>query len=108
MGDPVTLYMPSHPYVWFPPNAAAMSVDRLEMVGCGRADCAHTGADYAGYWIPALVQKQGRWLAGVRRMTSIYESVLANNRAVVVDDLSSAEGKPLMPGVQVPEHMMAV
>lgn len=108
VGDPVTLYMPSDPYIWFSPSVAYMTFDKLEMVGCGRTDCAETGADYAGYWVPSGLRPEGRWIGGVKRMTSIYETVLANNRSVVADDLSSMAGKPLLPGVQVPERMPAV
>ncbi|HWH07234.1 MAG TPA: hypothetical protein VNU47_01770 [Candidatus Paceibacterota bacterium] len=105
IGDPVTLYMPSHPYVWFSPDVTFMSFDNQTVVGCGRTDCAHTGADYAGFWVPAGVKREGRWIAGVKPMISIYQTVLATNGAVVANDVSDMSEMPLLPGVRIPESL---
>ncbi len=51
IGDPITLYTPNGDYVR-PSYAIVYSENPLQIVGCGRSDCADTGADYAGFWLP--------------------------------------------------------
>ena len=105
VGDPVTLYMPSDPYHWFPSGTAFMSFDRQAIVGCMR--CADTGADCGGFWIPSCTRRDGKWIGGVKRIPSLYETALANGGIAVAEGISSAADMPTLPGVQVPERVLA-
>jgi len=51
-GDPITLYTPLRKDFSPPDYAVVYSQDPLLLVGCGRPDCAETGADYGGIWVP--------------------------------------------------------
>lgn len=51
IGDAVTLYSPNKKYE-VPEHTIVYSQDPLRLVGCMRGNCADTGADQSGFWIP--------------------------------------------------------
>ena len=64
IGDYLTLYTPAKKDFVIPEYAVVYSKDPLQLVGCQRTDCAETGADYCGEWLPP---------GEVRRFTSTLE-----------------------------------
>ena len=52
IGDPITLYTPSNKNFKIPEYAIVYNKKPLQLVGCLRWDCAETGGDRAGFWIP--------------------------------------------------------
>lgn len=51
IGEPITLYSPRQDFQ--PPEyAVAYRTNPLQLVGCLRWNCAMTGADRAGFWLP--------------------------------------------------------
>lgn len=103
VGDPITLYVPSDPFRWIPPHAAIYSLEHMEIVGCGRTDCAESGVDYRGNWVPSKTQREGRWVGGVQRRVDLLQQMLENGeREIVINDLSRA---PTLPGCIIPERM---
>jgi hypothetical protein len=79
IGDPVILYSPEKDFV-VPVHAVHYSEDPLQLVGCLRWDCADTGGDRAGFWMPP-----GR----VHRVPSAFELLMGSDDsdAVVIADL---------------------
>lgn len=78
---PITLYTPK----WssdFPIPAGAVVYDTkpLQVVGCGRIDCADTGADYAGFWVP---NENGH--GHVRRFRSLLEEAMQTGQGAICD-----------------------
>ena len=51
IGNPITLYIPSD-NSQIPEHAVVYNKERLQLVGCLRRNCADTGADRAGFWLP--------------------------------------------------------
>lgn len=51
IGDPVTLYTPLENFK-IPEHAVINNEKPLQLVGCLRWNCADTGADCAGFWLP--------------------------------------------------------
>ena len=84
IGDPVTLYTPTKPDFSVPEHAIVYSENPLQLVGCLRMNCAESGADRAGFWIPG---EDGK--GSVERVATPFELVMATGRGVVVNDLSS-------------------
>lgn len=75
------------------------------MVGCGRPDCAESGADYCGYWEPIPEKVDGRFVAGVRRFPSALERAMSSGEMVIVGDLlDRAETRPSRV-VTLPEYL---
>ena len=70
VGDPVTLYTPSDDFQ-APQHAVVYNSEPLQLVGCLGWNCADTGADRAGFWLPGENGK-GR----VRRVPTAYEAIL--------------------------------
>lgn len=52
VGDPVTLYTPMKEDFIVPKHAVIYKKDPLQLVGCLRWDCADTGVDRSGFWVP--------------------------------------------------------
>ena len=52
VGDPVTLYSPRNKSFVPPEHAAVYNDEPLQLVGCLGWNCADTGADRAGFWVP--------------------------------------------------------
>jgi len=52
IGNPITLYTPRNKDFEVPEHAVVYNEDPLQLVGCLRWDCAQTGADRAGFWLP--------------------------------------------------------
>lgn len=109
VGDPITLYTPKSekdiergfdamqkrgqiefPFVieeglGFPlPDLAVVYQQKpLQVVGCLGWDCADTGADRAGFWMPG---ENGKGM--VRRVRTAFEEILAGRPFVITGDLS--------------------
>jgi len=83
IGDSVTLFSPRDDGFKLPEHAVIYRDNPLQLVGCLRWDCAATGADRAGFWLPS---KNGRGY--VRRVQSPYEALLATGvpSAVIISD----------------------
>jgi hypothetical protein len=81
IGDPVTLYIPEPTYV-APEYAVRFHEDPRCLVGCLGWNCASTGADRQGFWMPP-----GR----VKRIPSPIEMLMSSGdegKVVIVEDLS--------------------
>ncbi|NTW88760.1 MAG: hypothetical protein HGB26_06475, partial [Desulfobulbaceae bacterium] len=78
IGDPVTLYSPSKGFE-IPEYAVRYSEDPLRLVGCLRWDCADSGIDRSGFWMPP---------GEVMRVMSPIEQVLATGTAAIVSDVN--------------------
>lgn len=89
IGDPITLYFSSKPDFVVPDHAVVYNEQTKELVGCLRMDCASTGADRAGFWLP---DEQGH--GHVERTTSIYAMAAQSGRPVAVNDLSDPTEVP--------------
>lgn len=76
VGDYITLYTPSNPKFKIPEGTVVYSKNPLRLVGCQRADCAETGADYCGIW-----EAPGK----VKRFPSALERALATGKPVVMN-----------------------
>lgn len=84
IGDPITLYTPSNKDFKVPGHAIIHNKDPLQLVGCLRWDCAETGADRAGFWVPP---------GNVQRVPTAFEIIMADVKEgddgiVCVGDLS--------------------
>lgn len=69
IGNPITLYSTRKDDFKVPNHASIYKEDPITLVGCGRTDCADTGADYAGTWIPP---------GKVKRTPSMIEQSMAD------------------------------
>ena len=70
IGDPITLYTPEGNFRvsdWM----VTYSKKPLQLVGCLGLDCADTGADRAGFWVPG---EDGN--GQVKRVPTAYEAFL--------------------------------
>jgi hypothetical protein len=83
IGDPVTLYG-SVSGEGLLGDATPYSEDPKFFVGCLRWNCAQTGADRAGFWLPSNTGK-----GYVKRTRSLFEMALQSD-VVVVNDLSDS------------------
>ncbi len=70
IGDPITLYTPRDGFQ-IPDHAVVYREEPLQLVGCLGSNCADTGADRAGFWLPGENGK-GR----VQRVKAAYEGIL--------------------------------
>ena len=82
-GDPITLYSPTKNDFVKPEHAVVYQENPLQLVGCMRWECAHTGADRAGFWkMPGEVQ----------RLLSPIEQVLMGGKDMVfVEDVGDRQ-----------------
>lgn len=71
IGDPVTLYTPQGDFK-IPEYAVINNEKPLQLVGCLRWNCADTGADRAGSWLPNNDDK-----GYVHRIPTAYERILS-------------------------------
>ncbi|MFN3188569.1 MAG: hypothetical protein ACK42D_03465 [Candidatus Paceibacteria bacterium] len=81
VGDPVTLYIPQESYK-VPEHAVRYDADERCLIGCLGWDCADTGADRQGFWLPP-----GKVVLAV----SPFEMIMAgksHGQPVVYGDLS--------------------
>jgi len=90
-GQPVTLYTPREKDFKVPEHAVIYSEDPLQLVGCLGWNCASTGGDRAGFWVPSGDPKiKGK----VRRVMTPIEQCFAQfacgeDGVVVVGDISN-------------------
>jgi len=94
IGDPITLYTPTESNFKIPDHAVVHKQDPLQLVGCLGWDCALSGIDRAGFWVP---RDDGKGC--VRQVPSPLEIILnakTTQNVVIIDDLTSMgkAGKP--------------
>jgi hypothetical protein len=75
IGDQITLYSTNSNDFKAHEDSVIYDKKNLSYVGCPRRDCAETGADYCGIWIPP---------GKVYRQTSVIELALANPGCAVL------------------------
>jgi hypothetical protein len=86
IGDPVTLYIPQESYQ-VPGHAVRYDKDERRFVGCLGWNCACSGADRQGFWIPP--GKVYRVPSPIEmHMLEMLMSSGNDDKAVVVRDLS--------------------
>lgn len=78
IGDPITLYTPDENFK-APEYSVVYKNDPLQLVGCLRWDCAESGADRIGFWLPP---------GKVEKIMSPIEQCFRSGQSVVVMDLS--------------------
>jgi hypothetical protein len=79
IGDPVTLYSAKR---GFKSPEYAVRYGRHQFIGCLSMDCAETGGDRSGFWIPGDDGK-GR----VMRVLSPLEQAMMSNDTVMISDI---------------------
>ncbi len=79
IGNPVTLYSPTDPQK-VPPHAVRYCDNPLQLVGCLGWNCADTGADRSGFWMPDGKTGKGH----VERVISPLEEVFSPKSPGVV------------------------
>lgn len=84
IGDPITLYTPFGDFK-IPEHAVVYNRNPLQLVGCLGWNCAETGADRAGFWLPGE-GGNGR----VQRVPTVFEAILGAKEPsmIIVGDLS--------------------
>ena len=85
IADPVTLYTPSKATFKKPDHAVVYRKHPLQLVGCLRWDCAQTGGDRSGFWLPG---EDGH--GAVTKVMSPIEQVMATGKSVFVSDIADA------------------
>lgn len=85
IGDLVTLYTPKNNGFQIPEGAKKYSDNPTRLVGCLKWECAETGADRAGFWMPP---------GKVERIPSPLEIVMQSEGAVIYNDLTDPNEKP--------------
>ena len=78
IGSPVTLYTPALGFVP-PDDAVVFSTEPLRLVGCLGWDCAHSGADRGGFWLPG---EDGKGY--VMRVPTIFERMFCGGEPSMV------------------------
>jgi hypothetical protein len=83
IGDPVTLYISRKPSFEIPEHAVIHETEPLQLVGCLGWNCADTGADRAGFWMPG---EDGK--GKVQRVPTAYERMMGSGvpRVVITSD----------------------
>ena len=74
IGDFITLYSPSKEFE-IPTWVVIYKKEPLQLVGCQRTDCADSGSDYCGTWIPPGI---------VHRQQSGIEAALSNPESIIL------------------------
>lgn len=87
VGSPVTLYLASTSFK-VPDYAVRYSGDESCLVGCLRWNCADTGADMCGHWVPP---------GKVERCLSPIELALGGNMVLVPDLSQYPNGVSIIP-----------
>lgn len=88
IGSPITLYIPKDTFE-VPDYAVSYTEGESKaLVGCLGWECAHTGGDRAGFWLP---DDEGK--GHVYRVPTAIEAVMANGgkSAVFISDISDIE-----------------
>lgn len=82
IGDPITLYTPKDDFQ-VPEYTVIYREKPLQLVGCLGWDCADTGADRAGFWLPGENRKGRVW-----RVQTALEAILGAEvpSMVIVND----------------------
>lgn len=89
VGSPVTLYSPKDKDFKIPDHAVVYKKkDPLQLVGCLGWNCAHTGGDRAGFWMPG---NDGKGV--VERVPTAWEAVMASggNSVMIISDLNDRQ-----------------
>jgi hypothetical protein len=80
IGDPVTLYSPAKADYKVPEYAVWHDKKEKQLVGCLRWECADTGMDRAGFWLPP---------GKVERVPTAVEMIFAagGKKGLIINDL---------------------
>lgn len=72
-----------------PDHAVILNAKARILVGCPRPECADTGSDYAGFWVPTMEKRSDRWIGGVQPFPSAIEMATESEERelVSIDDL---------------------
>lgn len=99
IGEPITLLSPMHPELFELPLGGVVYSDNplLQVVGCLRWECAVSGADRAGFWLPDTNGK-----GHVVRVPTAYEMIMnAKEPSMVVisntGDMNEAMNPKIIP-----------
>lgn len=84
IGNPVTLYTPAENYK-IPEHAVICGSNPIRLVGCLGWNCADSGVDRAGFWIPP---------GKVHRVASPLEIALSSGKGVIVSNLGDPQCQP--------------
>lgn len=87
IGDPVTLYVAGESCK-IPEHAVRLKEDPRRLVGCLGFDCAETGADRQGFWVPPGRVEQMD--SPIDVLFKMFESGDDSEHIVIVDDLSNS------------------
>lgn len=100
IGDPVTLYSPPMKEFQIPQYAVIYSEVPLRFIGCLGWDCADTGADRSGFWLP---DENGKGF--VYRVPTIYEKIFETKgpSVMIIDDLGDRRETMSFRSVRRPE-----
>lgn len=84
IGNPITLYTPKQNDFKIPDYAVIYSENPLQLVGCLGWNCAITGADRAGFWVPG---EDGKGC--VERVQTVFEAMFNAKvpDAIIINDL---------------------
>lgn len=78
-GDPVTLYTPLNKNYQPASGVVTYRQEPRLFVGCLRRNCANSGMDRSGFWVPP---------GQVLRVMSPFEMVIATDEVVIIGDLT--------------------
>jgi hypothetical protein len=96
VGDPITLYSPRDTNFVSTEGAVTYSTEPLRLVGCLRWDCAQTGADRAGFWLP-----DGDGKGHVRRVPTAFEQLFGGQLEGSMELVASSDPSQNQPTRQV-------
>lgn len=87
IGDAITLYSPvNEDELKIDDSFVVYIKDPLQLVGCLRPNCAETGGDRAGFWVPP---------GEVHRVQTAFGALMgdASAKAVIINDVQSSNSK---------------
>lgn len=84
IGEPITLYTPRSDFQ-VPEHAVVYNKEPIQLVGCLSGNCAETGIDRAGFWMPGENGKGSVW-----RVPTVLEVILGAKEpsAMIISDPS--------------------
>lgn len=86
IGDPITLYSPDKKEEFkLKEHAVVYNEEKMQVVGCLRWNCADTGGDRAGFWMPPGI---------VQRVPTAFEMLISTGAtAMICHDVSDPNSK---------------
>lgn len=87
-GEPITLYSPSKKDFQVPDGAVVYSKEPLLLVGCLGWNCAETGGDRSGFWVPP---------GKVHRVASMFEMLMGQGSPEILICNNLSDPKNIVP-----------